>query len=82
MPWFIIGFLALAAFRSLQIIPDAVVLPITKLATLLTIVSMAALGLGVDVRVLSSVGRRVTAAVTLSLVLLLMMSIGLVSFFK
>jgi uncharacterized integral membrane protein (TIGR00698 family) len=82
VPWFIIGFLVLAAFRSFQLIPDIVVAPITKLAAVLTVVSMAALGLGVDVKVLSNVGGRVTVAVTLSLVLLLAMSIGLVSFFK
>jgi uncharacterized membrane protein YadS len=43
---------------------------------------MAALGLGVDVRVLGTVGGRVTAAVTLSLLALLALSIGLVHFFK
>jgi uncharacterized membrane protein YadS len=45
-------------------------------------VSMAALGLGVDVRVLATVGGRVTAAVTLSLMLLLAISIGLVQLFN
>jgi uncharacterized membrane protein YadS len=58
------------------------VAPVTKTAALLTIVSMAALGLGVDVRVLTNVGGKVTAAVTLSLLLLLAMSIGLVHIFK
>ena len=45
--------------------------PVTRTAVILTIVSMAALGLGVDVRVLGTVGGRVTAAVTLSLLALL-----------
>ena len=39
---------------------------------------MAALGLGVDVRVIGRVGARVTTAVTLSLLLLLAISIGLI----
>lgn len=78
VPWFIIGFLIMATLRSFQVIPDGIVPPVTKLASLLTVVSMAALGLGVDIRVLSSVGGRVTAAVTLSLALLLLISIGLV----
>jgi uncharacterized integral membrane protein (TIGR00698 family) len=78
VPWFIIGFLALATLRSLGIIPAVVVAPLTAITGFLTVVSMAALGLGVDVRVLASVGGRVTAAVTLSLVLLLAISIGLV----
>lgn len=82
VPWFIIGFLVLSALRSLQLVPDIAVAPVTKTAGILTVLSMAALGLGVDVRVLSTVGGRVTAAVTLSLLLLLGLSIGLVHFFK
>nr|WP_157345768.1 putative sulfate exporter family transporter [Bradyrhizobium pachyrhizi] len=82
VPWFIIGFLVLAALRSFQLVPDIAIAPVTKTAAILTVVSMAALGLGVDVRVLSTVGGRVTAAVTLSLLLLLALSIGLVHFFK
>ena len=67
VPWFIVGFLMLGAMRSFQFVPDLVVAPVTKTATILTVLSMAALGLGVDVRVLSTVGGTVTAAVTLSL---------------
>lgn len=78
VPWFIIGFLGLATLRSLRLIPDMVVIPISRVAGVLTVVSMAALGLGVDVRILSHVGGRVTAAVTLSLLLLLAMSTALV----
>lgn len=82
VPWFIIGFLVLAALRSLQLVPDIAIAPVTKTAAVLTVLSMAALGLGVDVRVLSTVGGRVTAAVTLSLLLLLALSLGIVHFFK
>jgi uncharacterized integral membrane protein (TIGR00698 family) len=82
VPWFIIGFLVLAALRSFQLVPDLAIVPVTKTAVILTVVSMAALGLGVDVRVLGTVGGRVTAAVTLSLLLLLGLSIGLVHLFK
>ncbi|MGY4477651.1 YeiH family protein [Bradyrhizobium sp. USDA 3364] len=82
VPWFIIGFLVLAALRSFQLVPDIAIAPVTKTAAILTVVSMAALGLGVDVRVLSTVGGRVTAAVTLSLLLLLALSICLVHFFR
>ena len=81
VPWFIIGFLVLATLRSFHIIPDEVVAPASKVTALLTIVSMAALGLSVDVRVLSRVGGKVTAAVTLSLLFLLLISIGLVQLF-
>jgi len=82
VPWFIIGFLALAALRSIDIVPAALIGPLTAITGFLTVVSMAALGLGVDVRVLASVGGRVTAAVTLSLMLLLAISIGLIHQFN
>ncbi len=78
VPWFILGFLLLAAVRSIGLVPDLAVRPIARTAGLLTVVSMAALGLGVDVRVIGRVGSRVTAAVTLSLLLLLAISIGLI----
>jgi len=81
VPWFILGFLALAALRSIDIVPVAVIGPLTAITGFLTVVSMAALGLGVDVRVLATVGGRVTAAVTLSLLLLLAISIGLIHLF-
>jgi uncharacterized integral membrane protein (TIGR00698 family) len=82
VPWFILGFLVLATLRSLEIVPSTVVAPITRITGFLTVVSMAALGLGVDVKVLANVGGRVTAAVTLSLMLLLGISIALVHWFK
>ena len=82
VPWFIIGFLLLAALRSAQLVPDAAIVPVTKITGFLTVISMAALGLGVDIRVLSTVGGRVTAAVTLSLLVLLGFSIALVHLFK
>ncbi len=80
LPWFIIGFFLLAAFRSLSLVPDAAIFPLQKTANILTILSMAALGLGVDLRVVSRVGARVTAAVTLSLLFLLIVSLCLVRY--
>jgi uncharacterized integral membrane protein (TIGR00698 family) len=82
VPWFILGFLALSVLRSLDIVPATVIGPLTAVTGFLTVVSMAALGLGVDVRVLATVGGRVTAAVTLSLMLLLAISIGLIHLFN
>ena len=78
MPWFILGFLIVAAFRSFGLIPQAMLAPLATTASLLTTVSMAALGLGVDVRVVASAGVRVTAAVTASLVVLGFLSLGLI----
>jgi uncharacterized integral membrane protein (TIGR00698 family) len=81
VPWFILGFLALATLRSLGLVPATAIGPLTTITGFLTVISMAALGLGVDVRVLATVGGRVTAAVTLSLMLLLAISIGLIHLF-
>nr|WP_191991944.1 putative sulfate exporter family transporter [Methylobacterium mesophilicum] len=78
VPWFILGFLALATLRSLGLVPDPAVKPLTQLAGVLTVLSMAALGLGVDVRVLARVGGRVTLAVTASLAVLVALSLVLI----
>ncbi|MEG3164003.1 putative sulfate exporter family transporter [Sphingomonas sp. PB2P19] len=65
---FIVGFLVVAGCRSLGLIPSIAIMPISQIATLLTVVSMAALGLGVDVRTVAKAGGRVTGAVILSLI--------------
>jgi uncharacterized integral membrane protein (TIGR00698 family) len=78
VPWFIVGFLGLALLRSLGLIPDPVLKAVLPTATLLTVVAMAALGLGVDLKVLGRVGGRVTLAVTLSLLVLMGISLGLI----
>lgn len=78
VPWFIIGFLALMGLRSFDLIPRAALIPANEVATLLTVVSMAALGLGVDIRTVARAGGRVTAAVVLSLLMLGAVSLGLI----
>ena len=78
VPWFIIGFLIALIARSLGVIPESLVFPITRTAAFLTTVAMAALGLGVDVRVVARTGVRVTLAVTASLIVLGAMSYGLI----
>ncbi|MGB3446591.1 MAG: putative sulfate exporter family transporter [Xanthobacteraceae bacterium] len=80
VPWFIVAFFVLSACRSFALIPDVAIAPIQKLASLLTVLSMAALGLGVDLRVIGEVGGKVTAAVTLSLVFLVGAGLLLVRF--
>ena len=78
VPWFILGFLALAGLRTGGLIPAPALGPIAWIADLLTIVSMAALGLGVDVRTVARSGPRVTAAVIASLLFLGVISIVLI----
>jgi uncharacterized integral membrane protein (TIGR00698 family) len=81
VPWFIPGFLLFATLRSFDLIPDVAILPIARVAGFLTVVSMAALGLGVDLMLIGRVGGRVTAAVTLSLAVLILLSLALVRLF-
>ncbi|WP_428977779.1 YeiH family protein [Lichenibacterium minor] len=78
VPWFIVGFLVVLLLRSLGLIPAPALPPIGATASALTTVSMAALGLGVDVRVVAKAGVRVTAAVTASLVVLGLVSLALI----
>ena len=78
VPWFIVGFLALAGLRSANLVPTVALAPAATAANLLTIISMAALGLGTDLKVVARAGARVIAAVTLSLVFLGGISFGLI----
>jgi uncharacterized membrane protein YadS len=64
--------------RSANLIPAPALAPIGETATILTVISMAALGLGVDVRTLFKAGVPVTATVVLSLVTLGAVSFALV----
>ncbi|MDE2486887.1 MAG: putative sulfate exporter family transporter [Alphaproteobacteria bacterium] len=77
-PWFILAFLALLGLRSAGLLPDLIVKPAGSAANVLTVVSMAALGLGVDVRAVAKAGARVTTVATLSLVMLGVLALGLV----
>ncbi|MFN0075671.1 MAG: YeiH family protein [Prosthecobacter sp.] len=78
VPWFIIGFLGMLTVRSLGLIPEMILDSIKLVAGILTTIAMAALGLGVDVRVVARAGGKVTAAVTLSLVMLAVISVTLI----
>jgi uncharacterized integral membrane protein (TIGR00698 family) len=82
VPWFILGFLAMMAVRSLNIIPVAAMPAIAGTATVLTVLSMAALGLGTDVRAIARAGGRVIAAVTLSLIALGLTSLALIQLLR
>ena len=78
VPWFIVGFVVMAALRSAGFIPAILLPPLATVANVLTIVSMAALGLSVDIRSVVQAGPRVTATVVLSLLALAVISLGLI----
>jgi uncharacterized membrane protein YadS len=70
VPWFILGFLAMAALRSLGLLPAAVLAPAASLSSAFAVASMAALGLTVDVPGVVRAGGRVLGAGVLSLLAL------------
>ena len=78
VPWFIIGFLVLAGMRSSGAIPPGLATPMKSLSTWLTVAAMAALGLGVDLKAIRTVGKPVILTVTASLVVLVTLSISLI----
>ena len=78
VPWFIAGFLALAAARSLGVIPAPALPVLARGAGYLSVVAMAGLGLGTDIRMVARSGGRVALAAMGSLVLLGALSLGVV----
>lgn len=78
VPWFIVGFLLLAAVRATGVVPAPVVAAARSVSTWLTVIAMAALGLGCDLRAIARAGRRIVLTVSGSLVLLGVLSVGLI----
>jgi len=78
LPWFLIGFLGLAALRTAGVIPEPIAGRLASASSFLTLVAMAGLGLGVDLRELRRAGPRISiaaAAAMLALVTLGVLSI-------
>ena len=71
VPWFVVAFLILLAARSLGWIAEDLAEPIGHAVTVLTVLAMAALGLGVDPRGLVKAGPRVAAVSVLTILLLI-----------
>jgi uncharacterized integral membrane protein (TIGR00698 family) len=78
VPWFVMGFIALAALRSFGVISESAASSTKVVAGRLTIAAMAGLGLSVDVRAVRSVGARVVVAVAGSLATLIVLAIILI----
>jgi uncharacterized integral membrane protein (TIGR00698 family) len=75
IPWFIIGFIVFAAARSVGLFSPETIERIRQVATALTIVAMAGLGLGVDIRALRQSSGRTIGVVCMSLAALCVMSV-------
>ncbi|HEY0997008.1 MAG TPA: putative sulfate exporter family transporter [Gemmatimonadaceae bacterium] len=78
VPWFIVGFLLLAALRATGLVPAPAVATARTLSTWLTVIAMAALGLGCDLKAIARAGRSIVLTVSGSLVLLAALSVGLI----
>lgn len=78
VPWFIIGFMVLAICRSSGAIPSAGANAMKNASMWLTVASMAALGLGVDLKAITKVGRPVIITVTASLLVLIVLGVTLI----
>ena len=74
VPWFIIGFITMIVARSSDILPHASLPFIEGTASVLTTVSMAALGLSVNLRAVLASGGRVLLAGVLSILMLVSLS--------
>lgn len=75
IPWFIIGFIVFAAARSAGFFSAEAIDRIRQVATWLTIIAMAGLGLGVDIRALRQSSGRIVGVVCVSLAALCVMSV-------
>jgi uncharacterized integral membrane protein (TIGR00698 family) len=78
VPWFIVGFLLMMGARSMALIPADVLPILAKTATVLTVLSMAALGLSTDARAVARSGVRIASVVILSLLALLGLALALI----
>jgi uncharacterized membrane protein YadS len=78
LPPFIIAFLLLSALHSLGVLPGWLLDAMRLAGPLLTVIAMAALGLGVELRALGRSGPRAAATAAGSLLLLLGLNLGLI----
>ncbi len=79
LPWFVIGFIALALLRTASSIPEDLGTLAKEVSRVMTAVAMAGLGLSVDLRSVRSSGSRVALVVIGLTVLLVFMSLIIVT---
>ena len=77
LPWFVIGFLLLAIFRSTEVISNDLGLNIRSTAKFLFIISMVAIGLSVDLKEMIKVGPKVV--ITILTIIAFMILLGVFS---
>lgn len=77
LPWFVVGFVLLAAVRTIGPVPESVIGGAREATTLLMTISMAGLGYGVRLADVRSVGPRVGLAVVASLACIVVVTLAL-----
>lgn len=78
VPWFILGFATMMGLRFSGAVSDEISIELGNISNVLTVVAMAGLGLGVDVRDLTHSGGRVIMTATLSIVVLALLAFALI----
>jgi uncharacterized integral membrane protein (TIGR00698 family) len=78
LPWFVVGFILTGALRSSGVVSIPFADGARDGARLLTVLAMAALGLGVDIQAIRKVGPQVALTVTGSLAVMVAISLALV----
>lgn len=78
VPWFVAGFILMALLRASGLIPPALIEPVRTTSRVLTIVALAALGLGVDLHEVKRVGPRVAATAAGGILILFVAATALV----
>jgi len=76
LPWFIVSFVMMLAARSFGALPAVTLQPLQFASSQLTLLSMAALGLSVDLRTVLSSGGRVLAAGLVSILVLVSLAVA------
>ena len=79
LPWFVIGFGALALLRTASVIPEGIGDAAKEISKILTAVAMAGLGLSVDVRSVRASGAQVGLVVIALTILLVTMALAIVT---
>ena len=75
VPWFVAGFLVLAALRSTGVVPEATGDDAKTLSKLLFVVAMVGLGIGVDLKKVGAVGPRVATTILAAMGFMIIVSL-------
>jgi uncharacterized integral membrane protein (TIGR00698 family) len=76
VPWFVVGFVAVGALRSLGVIPAALVPVLDQVSRVLLVAAMAAVGFGVNLRSIKALGAAPVALAVLGWLVVIALGAG------